>query len=98
MGLVKDSCCFGNRCVRLPAPVAPVRRRDERGHQLAIADRPRGGPAYCLMVYSLYRSAVKVGPIPDQVDANPVLELTRHRANDHEQGLGAKTVAADRVS
>ena len=38
VGLVKDSCCFGNRCVRLPAPVASVRRGGEGGHQLAIAD------------------------------------------------------------
>jgi hypothetical protein len=42
VGLLKDSCCFGNRCVRLPALVALVRRRDERGHQLAIADHVEG--------------------------------------------------------
>jgi hypothetical protein len=45
------------------------------------------------MGYWLHRFAVKVGPIPDQFD-DIQYWLTRHRANDHEQGLGGKAATA----
>src|SRR5215472_10877707 len=39
-------CTFGDGGVRLRAPVALISLGDERGHELVVGNRPRGGPAH----------------------------------------------------
>src|SRR5262249_26681982 len=84
---------FRGGCMRLGAPFAGVCFCDERGHQLAVADRPRGGPAHGLLGDSLHWPAVEIGAVLDELD-DIEHRLSRDCVNEREQGLRAQAVAA----
>ena len=86
-------CPLRDRAVRLRAPLALVRLRDERGHQLAVTDRPSGGSAHRLLRNCLHRLAVEVGAVLDQLD-DVEHRLARDRSNEREKCLRTETVAA----
>src|SRR5262249_20499633 len=67
--------------------------RDQRRHQLTVADRPRGGSAHRLVHDLLHRRAEKIGAVPDQLD-DLGHGVARDGANEHEQDLRSETVAA----
>src|SRR5262249_10052798 len=84
---------FPHPRVRRRPPLAFVRLRHKRGHQLAVADRPLGGPAHRLVGDPLHRLAVEVGAVLDQLD-DVEYRLTRDRPNEREQSPRTQTVAA----
>src|SRR5215472_17153625 len=82
-----------DRGVRLRSKLTFVDLRYEGSHQLAVADRPCGGPAHRLVGNPLHRLAVEVGAVTDQLD-DIKHWLARHCTNKREQGLLAEAVAA----
>src|SRR5262245_5466217 len=85
-------CPLRDRAVRLHAELPLVNLRDERSHQLAVANRPRGRSAHRLMDESLHRRAVEIGAVHHQLDGVRY-RLARDRANEREQRLRSETVA-----
>src|SRR5580700_3310249 len=81
-----------DRGVRLGSKLTLVHLRNEGGHQLAVANRPRRRAAHRFVGDLLHVRAVKIGPIQDQLDGVHD-RLARYRADEREQGLRAETVA-----
>src|SRR5262249_24407852 len=77
--------------VRLDTEFARVHVRHERGHQLAVGDRPRGRSAHGLVGESLHGCPEEIGAIAHQLDGFGC-RLARHPANEREQSLCAEAV------
>ncbi len=86
-------CPLRDRSVRLCTKLALVGLRDERGHQLAITDRPGGRSAHRLVGHFRHRPAVEVSSVLDQLD-DVEHRLARDRSNEREKRLRTETVAA----
>src|SRR5262249_39784788 len=82
-----------DRAVRLDAELTLVHLGDERGHQLAVPNRPRGASAHRLVDEFLHRRAIEIGAVHDQLDGVRY-RLARDRANEREQDLDAEPVPA----
>src|SRR5262249_25856815 len=75
------------------AELTLVHLGDERGHQLAVSNRPRRGSAHRLVDEFLHRRAVEIGAVHDQLDGVRYW-LARDRANEREQDLDAEPMPA----
>src|SRR5262245_27273207 len=86
-------CPHRDRGVRFRSILAGVDLRHERGHQLAIADRPLGGSAHRLVGDLLQQRAEEIRAVPH--DLQDIGDgLAADCADECEQGLRPETVAA----
>src|SRR6185437_12189161 len=78
--------------VRLRAKLALAIFRDERCHQLAVADGPGGGAAHRLLGHVRHRSTVEVRPVLHQL-YHVEHRLARGYSDHRKEELSSETMA-----
>src|SRR5215472_2436202 len=79
--------------MRFRTEFALIGLRYERGHQLAISNRPGARSAHCLMCNRRHRVAVEIRAVLDQLD-DIEHRLARDRSNEGEKDLRTEAMAA----